>query len=340
MKKSLLLLSLPLFIFQTTKSQPTITSDNAFAVGDYLVTASSSVVPNEGGSGASQIWDFTGVDALGGSLTLNFVDPSTTAFASSFPFSTVAQDDGSGVYSYYMNTANEADYMGYGYYGEAFPYTDNQEVFAYPCTYNTSFADHLSASGVVNGQYVIRHGSVSFSADAYGKLMLPEGTFANTLRVKYVSNITDTVFYGGSFIIQTNITTYSWYVPGIKSALMSIGYDTSTVNGYYPQYSSFASYTPGANAATLLQAETSNLSIFPNPAVNHSAISFTLEQAGNVQFSLMNDAGQTIKTWTESTLTAGIHSEEIEIGDLESGVYLLRLEMINRKDAIARFTKL
>src|ERR1043165_3480388 len=166
MKKLLLSFCLWSMVSYIAKSQPTITSDNQLAIGDYFVSQSSYFVPGEGGSGPNQTWDFTSVDANGGSVTLNVIDPSTTPFASSFPTASVAIDDGTSLYSYYTNSSTETDYIGYGYYGETLPYTDNHQFFVYPFTYNTTFTDNFAASGVINGFYTARYGTVTFDADA------------------------------------------------------------------------------------------------------------------------------------------------------------------------------
>src|ERR1043165_8385094 len=151
--------------------------------------------------------------------------------------------------------------------------------------------------------------------------------------------MTDSVTFEYPLVIKYHLTSYSWYAPGYKSTLMSVAHDTIILNGN-SSITNSASYTPGATAALQLQPAAGMLNVYPNPAVNNSTLSFILERPGDAHFALVNAIGQTIRSWNESTLAAGIHSEEIELGDLESGVYFLRLDMMSRKQVIAQFSKL
>lgn len=338
MKKLILSFSLLLLSVCFAKSQPTITSANLPVIGDVYVSQNASTVPSEGSAGANQTWDFSTLTPNGAQTSQTFVSPASTPYAGTFPFSNLASTDGSGAYAYYLSSASDLQVVGAAIPILQYPFTDYQKYFVYPCTYNTTFNDNTSANWILNTVPTARTGSVSFKADGYGTLKLPSGVIANTLRVKYVEDLTDVFTIGVTFTINYHYTIYAWYAAGTKSPLMTISHDTTITNGV-PQVMDFASYYPLNVAVQELEPTAELLNAFPIPASVRSTLSFTLVEPGDISFTLVNAIGQTVRSWTEGSLSAGIHSEEIDLGDLENGVYFVRLEMMNRKAVTLRLIK-
>lgn len=66
--------------------------------------------------------------------------------------------------------------------------------------------------------------------------------------------------------------------------------------------------------------------VYPNPASDQATISFSLPKEGKVKLTLYNSLGQVIRTVLQSELVAGPYSIDLELEDLESGMYFYSLE--------------
>ncbi|MGQ9798544.1 MAG: T9SS type A sorting domain-containing protein, partial [Ignavibacterium sp.] len=65
---------------------------------------------------------------------------------------------------------------------------------------------------------------------------------------------------------------------------------------------------------------------YPNPFNPNTSISFTIPQSGNVKLSVYNLLGQEITTLVNEYKEAGTHNIQFNAANLNSGVYLYKLE--------------
>ncbi|MDP2365663.1 MAG: T9SS type A sorting domain-containing protein [Ignavibacteria bacterium] len=65
---------------------------------------------------------------------------------------------------------------------------------------------------------------------------------------------------------------------------------------------------------------------YPNPFNPTTSISFALPQAGNVKLSVYNLLGQEVQTLINSFMESGSHAVNFEATNLNSGIYLYKLE--------------
>lgn len=72
-------------------------------------------------------------------------------------------------------------------------------------------------------------------------------------------------------------------------------------------------------------AETLDLSIFPNPVVNSAKVSIELKHSGNVNLEIVNMSGQIVYKVELGNLSAGDNTIDVQVGDINSGVYLLKV---------------
>jgi hypothetical protein len=68
---------------------------------------------------------------------------------------------------------------------------------------------------------------------------------------------------------------------------------------------------------------------FPNPVQNKTTIEFSLANPGFVTLSVSNLAGKIVKTLVNTELQSGIHSVELDAGELPNGIYFYRLNAGN-----------
>lgn len=341
MKKLILNFSCCVLSVCFANSQPTITSANIFVIGDVLTAQGSDTSAVEGPAGINQVWNFSSIPAVGAAMQTEVVTPSSTPYGASFPTANISTQDmtGQDAYAYLKTTSTDMQLVGFAAGGDEYPLADFQTEFVYPFTYNTMFIDNSSGNWVINTVPIDRDAVNTFHADAYGTLQLPSGTFTDVLRVKYVQEVTDvSTIYQTTITTVTVITSYSWYKSGIKDPLMSINYTDVTVFGY-TQHGKGVSYYPGTVSTNDLQPAVVALNCFPNPAKDHATLSFTMDEAGDATISIINIAGQQVKSFEEKSFSAEKHAEELNLNDLADGVYFIRLEMMNRKTATIRLIK-
>jgi hypothetical protein len=65
---------------------------------------------------------------------------------------------------------------------------------------------------------------------------------------------------------------------------------------------------------------------FPNPFNPNTTISFEIPSAGSVKLSVYNLLGQKVKNLFDGNLVEGMHSVKFDGTDLNSGVYIYKLE--------------
>ena len=68
----------------------------------------------------------------------------------------------------------------------------------------------------------------------------------------------------------------------------------------------------------------------PNPVIDITSISFYLPQDGNVRLTVSNTLGQYLKTLTNTHLTKGMHSIQMNANSMSPGVYFYKLEANNK----------
>ena len=119
---------------------------------------------------------------------------------------------------------------------------------------------------------------------------------------------------------------------------MGISYITTEINGFSLDTKAVNYYPVVVSTEDLLPVAY-EFQLFPNPAKTSTTISFSLQESGDIKFSIINVSGQVMKSWEENSLTAGKHSVEMNLDDLMNGVFFIRLEMLNRKPVTLSFVK-
>ncbi|SFP97616.1 alpha-amylase family glycosyl hydrolase [Hymenobacter arizonensis] len=82
------------------------------------------------------------------------------------------------------------------------------------------------------------------------------------------------------------------------------------------------------------QQNTFRLSAAPNPASNSTTVRYELPVAGTVQLSVRNVLGQTVLTLPAVKQAAGSRSQELPLGKLAPGVYLVHLRADSRQQVL------
>lgn len=252
--KKITLLLLSLFSFSFGFSQITITSANAFAVGDNITFQNIFDVDanfNVGPSGANVVWDFTGETEAGSQEVYNYLSPTGLPNVVDVPNTDLAEQlNGNPQGYFYFDTNGGTEWKRSGAYVSDgtttlwYKYQDVNEVdaplelYPYDFTYGTSIASLYKGEGDTSGfPTKIEQGQYSFNVDGWGQLRLPHIIYPNALRVHIQESFNLVLYYNGTPIatVTTTDNSYYWFVDGVKGPVMtyvdSLSDSTHTYSG-------------------------------------------------------------------------------------------------------------
>ena len=326
-------LTLALMLFTShCFAQVTLTSANNPAPGDadrYVECDTAGIT--EGNSGANQNWNFQNI-VRQDSTVVNFVASGSTPYAASFPNSNVASSNDDTTFSYLTTSQNGILVNGYGGPDLLIPCSNPQSFLEYPFSFNSSFNDQFSATYTAFGSETFRKGTTTVLGDAWGTISLPNGTFTNALRVKYVISTKDSSFSGVPVVVSTIITSYNWFVPGRKFPIFEVIYTSIILNGVSFGGSKVVSYSPNSTTIGIhsISSETPVGFVlnqnYPNPFNPATKIRFAIPSSGNVKLTVFNELGQTVAQLVDGFLNNGSYEVDWNAGSFSSGVYYYKLE--------------
>lgn len=288
MRKYLLLI-VSIAFFDCAFGQTILTSEkNAFVVGDnhdfYLAKYA-----EEGKSGANMTWDFSGL-VPSGNLTSHMIDPSTTVKGPQVNEANLALVEDANIF--YFKVSNE----GMEQYGTAAgnslsTYSEPFVKIKYPFSFGEVISGNYAAKIESTPSTCNYGGSYKVEGDAWGTLILPNGVYHNTLRVKQTLTLSaaDT---------SNKEITYRWYGSSVRYPLLVIikfenqGKATLAKVAYYA-HSAIENLSSRANSNELLAA-TQGIDIYPNPITNLLTVSYELIAPTKVFIDLYDASGTVV----------------------------------------------
>lgn len=332
MKRKLLSLSLLTGLSATAFAQPTLTSANNPLVGDHVVFTTGNLV-NPGSAGADQTWDFSAAvaDPSEPPSVIDIISCAAATDCGTFPGANVVwKFSGSDYKNYQSATPTSLTNVG----SKSSPtdiavYTDGEKMLQYPFTYNNTFSDTIVSeiSGTIS---MHRYGTSVVTADGYGTLKTPAGTFTNVLRVRRQLQFTDSINFGGMWI-PLNYTgdQYNWYAADSRMPLYSISWtDTDGDVEKIGQWTTVSSTGIAAVAAT-----EAKLDVFPQPAKGQLNIRFVTNQTAQVSVLLTDISGRTVLQQSAQQFPAGTNETNLDVSQLNAGIYFLQLSKDNHRIA-------
>ncbi len=318
-KHYLITIILILFVVGVT-AQPVITyNGNAPQIGDHIYT---SAVPygssfDPGPAGGNQNWDFSNVQSIISEEEI-VVDPASTPNAADFPEATIAFTDPDNlIFSYSQITSSAMFHLGNDQgSGSVFPYTDSRKEMQYPFSYNDTYSDTYSFTYPSALMLIHESGTITATADAWGSVKTPAGTYNSTLRVKKVMVYTDSVWNTGGDLMSVNtdtFTSYEWYSATSHYFVLGIGVDSDGASSI-----AWTSSANGIKDNPLL----SQINVFPNPADNIINVKIAEGISEDMIIDLFSSSGKVLKPLTKT----GNRQFSADISRLPSGVYFLRFK--------------
>ncbi|MGB1206596.1 MAG: T9SS type A sorting domain-containing protein [Chitinophagales bacterium] len=236
--KTLLWAMMLFSFFFMTKAEAQITlnrADNYPQIGDSFVRIGCDTAGiTEGDSGEDVTWDFSNLTILGTFNSGPYISPNETGVSADFPDANMSEDAGNEVYYFYNASDSEVAFLGFNNAGTVVIYTEPQIEKVFPFTYSDS------NTNVGTRTYNDNIGTVTteITADAYGTVYLPSGTYNDVLRVHTLVMIEDVSATGSIFSVTTD--TYEWYIEGYPMPLLEIA-NTSNSNGDENTFVNYAS---------------------------------------------------------------------------------------------------
>ena len=267
-----------LMIILTAFSQTQITySKHAPEIGNTAVIKAlySDFEPiniDPGPSGTNVTWDFSSYVGTEEETT-SFIDPAQTPFADDIAgtgvnLAVAMADDETNGYGYYISTVESFMAHGFGlvYEGEPQIYAEYDPPLVqmvYPFAYGDDFDTYSQIEISFEGMSNITKQWITVSADAWGTLTNPIGTYNDVLRVK--THTVDSVFtYVNAILFMSSgseMIDYSWYSNEHKYMIQSIYGDLVDENLEVYGVDYLVEESAGIN-----NSELPGVSVYPNPA--------------------------------------------------------------------------
>lgn len=320
-------------------AQPTITSDWIGKAGEEIVSVFTLEVPDEGDVGADKSWDFSTVTADTISIEFKYVNPDTTPYFASYPNSNSCMFVPEfGIYLYFKLDNSIWELHGNAFSSAEKIFQDPQTQLMFPMNYEDNFSDDFASTQAAFGVTTFGTGNTKVTADAYGTLTLPGGTFDDVMRLKVIEETVDSTDLGLGIVekIHTSTTTYIWYSAAHPGPLCIRDYSKSFQVALVPPLppdtlfmdpdSSFQ-YDPSASSSAVpyFTTDAFNLEITPNPFVNSLNLNFNVENGQKLKFELQTINGHVVHT-EDMTAFPGQNNFGINVQGLSAGSYIAILK--------------
>lgn len=318
-----LLTILAVFLFgSTVYAQPTITENNMPQIGDQPPVIYCTDVPVESTldaqTGVNYSWDFSGLTTES-TQGFDFVDPTGTLWGYAYPNSDICGvDDATGAHAYYSSTNSALSNAGYRLIlgpGDtlAVNYSDEEQIIDFPFTYNHSATDVFSGNGVAGGFPVTMDGSITYTADGYGTLMLPNASYNNVIR--YRMDRTEVTYFNATPTGTIVKDQWVWISADYRYWLLLM---ELVDDGFGVDDNVWYQSSPLPALATgVIESATDNVKVYPNPVAVNGTIQLGNPLKANEIIQLLDLQGR-IVTRINSPVSS------IILDGVNAGVYLLR----------------
>jgi hypothetical protein len=244
-------------------------------------------------------------------------------------------------------------------------YTEPLMECVFPLNYNDEFLSPYLLEGVYsNSSKILSSGNIKIKADAYGKIILPEGdTISPVLRVKTTQTICRSMrssIYKDSIrpnVQDKVIETYKWYAKGYRypvfETVHNIINDTlffGTSFLFPPRQHTYTDIKDITRSDSLNRSwdidkknksknkdsETyqdgigrdmseRNYEVFPNPTDSYLNIKYAITKPSRINISLYTEDGRLALKIEKDLSASGSYSEIIDFRNFIKGNYLLQI---------------
>jgi hypothetical protein len=331
------LLALTLTGRQAVAQGPTITSASLPQIG-YTYNTVNDTMPAElasftvsAGSGSAQTWNYTTQFVTTYTQATSFVAPSSGQGSSNFPNATMATSDINGNWIYLVSSGSglmiDGEYGSINGMQAAVDFVPNTGFLPTPLSFGTSNSYTSTATFTVSQSgtpvQVRHHSWKTITADAFGSLTTPSGTYTNTLRMKTHEITADSAFVSGFFAFAQwdSTTNYNWLQNSQVLNLLEIDLDQ---NGATTKASYLQSFN---NAVATINGPSAVFSVYPNPANSIANLSYNNPTTCQVTLNIIDMTGRQVAQVMNEMQSVGNHQITINLEALRmpKGLYFLQL---------------
>lgn len=354
-------------------------SHNGIRVGDVIVKQQVEY-RDPGDAGRNRVWDFSQLKTINDAYRLCYSLPplqgDSLYMMGDYCFDKRGLASGEELIigtehntMYYYRLKNDTLYL-LGHENPSVRLTYIQPIVlgVFPLNYGGKVgADYVSKGVYSSTVGLSTRGSVSVVADAFGKMVLPNGdTVSPVLRVKTTKLIMDT---REQFQIDTakvllankgkQLEIYQWYTKGYRYPIFETVRNVNVADGseifstafFFPLQDHFYLESDPENLALLdslwsveedklksidnnqvTVSDNDRYRVYPNPVQSTLYIDYILEEVSPVSIQLFTLSGVLVKAIEHKAQAKGSYTEKINCAGLPVGTYLLILK--NKKKTI------
>lgn len=209
---------------------------------------------------------------------------------------------------------------------------DMKEILRFPFTYGDSYMDYYSGLFFLAGIAKNQTGFVTVTADGYGTLITPAGTFHNVLRVKELNEYSNA---GAGTPEHYNQTVYRWYHEDFRAVLYSI---TTTVRNGTDTFRN-AAWLGMEGLAIAPKKISHTFRCYPNPTQEVLNIQFQLLTKNKVTISINDITGRQLVLLADRNFDQGEQALQYTISELPAGIYNLVFRAAGEAPVIQKLVK-
>lgn len=269
---------------------------------------------------------------MGAAANNTFVAPTSTEI-STFPGTTIKQNDGNGTTLLFKTSATKLEITGVINSTATLNFSaDNATYLVYPTTFGTTGTDNARGTFTSSLASGLFKGTITSTGDATGTLIIGTKSYSNILRVKIVQNFnlyqsSDTSYI---FPIGSIVNTVYLYFDNIKKYPL-LSYTEGTLSVPLLSINQTTSGAQAQNETFLgLQNNTKSTKLYPNPAQDF--IRFEGLEIKNSMIEIYSTDGKLLKQTTN-------FNNFIDISSLSVGNYLLKVKTKEGKTETYFFIK-
>lgn len=285
-----------------------------------------------GPAGANVTWNFAAYVGIDESTT-TFINPAQTPFADSIAgtginLAVAFLDEEDTGYAFFTSTQQNLTINSFGLMMEGAPimynsYDPAPVQMVFPFAFGDSYDTYGEMETDFEGYISLSKEWITVTADAWGTLTNPIGTFNNVLRLKMHSIDSTFTYFNGVLVYSDGYESfdYSWYSSTHRYMIQSIYGDL--VDGDLEVWG--IDYLV-EESASVENPEFSKLKIYPNPASDKLFI-----EDGYGQFILSDMMGRKVLE-----INAHLGATGIDITSLPEGLYILHTIQNNQAVSSAK----
>ncbi|MBK8497465.1 MAG: T9SS type A sorting domain-containing protein [Flavobacteriales bacterium] len=304
-------------------AQPNLTTSTSVPAPGLVVTVNTANAFQGPGPAGTNVqfnyWDMFAPST--GNQDITYLAPLSHGASLLIPSATLLSTDGGSDTLFWQVTASGLEMVGARTALEGtLEFNDPSLELKLPCTYGTTWSDATGDSYTVSSIPVIRTGTITGNADAYGTLHMPQGvTLPGVLRVHVRRAITD-----ASAVVTTNRNSniYYYYLETQAHPVVKLTEDSTQINngGWAITMRQHSVGNPAQVGVGELDASEITFTPFPNPTSDLVNLSLSHAGAQARRLQVLDELGRVVMDETITT-----DKPSFSTRGLAEGLYTLRL---------------